>query len=205
MTGHEEVGDGSSEVEHGTRAERTHELGDLPQVPQVLGDGHKGQDQQAAVPLDLGILAQHVEHVVLVLLVDDDAAILLAHEVEEGAGVVRVVARVGQQRELAVQEDDGVAMAEEELGAGGATRAGREVVNVAHRLGLEGHRGAAGCDEDDAAALVVVAVDELAGEGDVSLEVLGRGLVGEVIALRVAGHGADGIIAGAVGSGAWPW
>lgn len=126
----------------------------------------------------------------LVLLVDDDAAILVAHEVEEGARVVRVMARVGQQRELAVQEDDGIAMAEEELGAGGAASAGGEVVDVAHRLSLERDGGAPRGDEDEAAALFVMAVDELAGEGDVGLEILGRRLVGEVVALRVVGHGA---------------
>jgi hypothetical protein len=124
-----------------------------------------------------------------VLLVDDDAAVLVAHEVEEGARVVRVVARVGQQRELAVQEHDGIAVAEEELCARGAAGAGGEVVDVAHRLGLEGHRGAARGDEHEAAAGVAVAGDELAGEGDGGGQVLGRRLVGEVVALGLLGVG----------------
>lgn len=62
-----------------------------------------------------------------------------------------VVARVRQEAELPVQEDDGVACFEEVLGGGGAAGAGGEVVDEADGLGLEGDGCAAACDEDDRA------------------------------------------------------
>ena len=47
---------------------------------------------------------------------------------------MRVMPRKGQERELAVQEDNGIAILEEVFGAGGSARTGREVVDVADCL-----------------------------------------------------------------------
>jgi hypothetical protein len=106
---------------------------------------------------------------------------------------VRVVARVGQQRELAVQEDDGIAILEEVLCARGSTRAGGKVVDEAHRLGFQGHSGTTRGDEHYPAAVMGMAIDKLLGQGRVCVEVFWWRLVGEVVAFAVVSHLGRGV------------
>ena len=94
---------------------------------------------------------------------------------------MRVVARVGEQGELAVQEDDGVVVFEEVLGGGGAAGAGAEVVDEAHSLVFEGDGRAAGGYEGYAAVVGCVVVDEVAGETGGLVEGGWFGVCGEVV------------------------
>lgn len=135
VLGHEEIRHGRGQVQQAVGAEGVHELGYRPQLVQVVGDGDKGQHEQPAVLLGRVVLSQHPEHLVLVLRVGDDAAVVaLGHEVQKAVGGVAVVPTVRKQRELPVHEDDGIAGLEKVLGRGGTSGTGAEVVNKPDRL-----------------------------------------------------------------------
>ena len=80
-----------------------------------------------------------------------------------------VVARVREKGELAVQEDDSVALQQEVLGRGSTAGTRAEVVDEADGLVFERHGGAARCDQRYAAGARCgeMVVDEFSGEGGV--------------------------------------
>lgn len=98
------------------------------------------------------------------------------------------MARVGQEGELSVEEDDGVAAREEVLGGSGAAGTGGEVVDEADGLVLEGDDGAAGGDEDDAAVGGAVEGKEGLERGGDGGEVFWGGVGFEVDVGFVGGH-----------------
>ena len=115
--GDKEVGYGGGEVEEAIGAEGAHELAHRAKDEEVVGDGREWEGQKKVLGLGGVVFAEHVDHFVLVLRIRDDSAVGgLREEVEEAIGGMGVVPRVGQQRELAVQEDDGVSCLEEEIG-----------------------------------------------------------------------------------------
>ena len=71
-----------------------------------------------------------------------------------------VMARIRQQGELSVEEDDGITGLEEILGGRGAPRSGGEVVDEADRLILERDGGAAGSDKHHATLLQEVRLNK---------------------------------------------
>lgn len=96
---------------------------------QVIANGDKGQQEEHVVATGALVLAQDVENPVRVVGPDSDAAVgILAEEVEETVGGVGVMARVGEEAELAMEEDDGISSREEVLCTGGTTGTGREVL-----------------------------------------------------------------------------
>ena len=142
---HEEIANGSGQVKQRLGTKRLHKLGDAPQLMQVVRDADERDGQQHVVVASTVVLAQHLEHLAGVLVAGHDGAAVrpFLQEIEEAIGRMAVVAREGQQGELSVQEEDGVAGFEEIFGRGGAARARREVVDEADGLLLEGDGGAA--------------------------------------------------------------
>jgi hypothetical protein len=138
----EKVAHGRGQVEQRIGAQRLHQVRQCAELEDVLRHGGEGEDQQQVVVLCVAVLAEHVAHGRLVLVAHHDrrGGGVLVHKVEEAVGRVAVVARIRQQRELAVQEDDGVSVFEELLGRRRAARACREVVDEADGLGFELHR-----------------------------------------------------------------
>lgn len=108
-------------------------------------------------------------------------------EVQEAVGGVTIMPAIGEQAELPVQEDDGVARLQEVLCRGGAAGPGGKVVDEADGLLLQGHSGATGGDENDAAVGGGVVVDEVLGLSGVAGESLGRRIGAEVLVLDGGG------------------
>lgn len=187
---HEKVGHGGGQVQQAPGPEGPHEARQGAQLVQVVADGDEGDHEQHVGVAGAAVLGQHVAHLggVVAGAPLDLARGPGAQEVEEAVLGVGEVARVGEQAELAVQEDDGVAGLEEVLGRGGPAGARREVVDEADRLLLEGHRGAARRDEHHAAGGEGVRVDEGGGEACVFLEGARRRVGGEVDVLVGGGR-----------------
>lgn len=187
---HEKVRHGGGQVQQAPGPQGPHEARQGAQLVQVVADGDEGDHEQHVGVAGAAVLGQHVAHLggVVAGAPLDLARRPGAQEVEEAVLGVGEVARVGEQAELAVQEDDGVAGLEEVLGRGGPAGARREVVDEADRLLLEGHRRAARRDEHHAAGGEGVRVDEGGGEARVFLEGARRRVGGEVDVL-VGGRG----------------
>lgn len=96
---------------------------------QVIANGDKGQQQEHVVAAGALVLAQDVEDPDRVVRPHSDAAVgVLVEEIKETVGGVGVMARVGEQAELAMEEYDGISSREEVFGTGSTTGTGREVL-----------------------------------------------------------------------------
>lgn len=80
--------------------------------------------------------------------------------VEEAVCRVAEMSRVGQQRELSVEKDHGVAILQEVLCGSRPPCSCAEVVDKPHRVVLQRHRGPARSNEHNLPLQVVVVVDE---------------------------------------------
>lgn len=77
---------------------------------QVVRDAEEGDGQQHVVVAGVVIFAKDLEHFAGVRVAGNDRAVgPLPKEIEEAILCVRVVAREGQEGELSVEEEDGIA------------------------------------------------------------------------------------------------
>ena len=187
---HEEVRHGRGQVQQTPGPEDRHEAGNCTQLMQIITNGNKRDGQEHIIPPGPLIRLEDLGHLRLDIIPRFHAplAVLLEEIQVAPRGSMGVVPGKGDETELAVEEDDGVALGEEVLGAGGAAGPGAEVVDEADRLLLQRHGGASRRDEDDTAVGVGVDADEALGLGYVVVEVAWRRVGGEVGVLLLGRH-----------------
>lgn len=90
-----------------------------------------------------------MEHLSCVFVASNDGAVgSFAEKVEEAVCCVRVVTGEGEETELSVEKEHGVASFEKVLSACGTTGSGGEVVDEADGLFFQWYGSSAGGDED---------------------------------------------------------
>lgn len=121
----EEVGHCAGEVEQAFPPHpliTPHDLTDRLEEPQVLVDGHERDGDERPLVVGLVVLLEDGKHPSNLGAVDRDLGRnkrverrLQTEQVKEGTSRVRVVAREGKERVLAMEKDDGVVVREKVL------------------------------------------------------------------------------------------